>query len=492
MNVQLKSTNISLLFDYGADHTRDSSTNDLWQTLKRTAVEPGQSTSPDILSFADECLLCAQIATNESTSTGESDTEENNGTAHATHSEDHTPESPPSPFESSPPRVPDDRRIGFIYLHAGPANHPACEANIGVIVKESMRGRGYAREAVQLVLGWAFEDLKFHRVQVAILDTPIKDNALRLFIGSGFTHEGTKRRSVYQPEGEGMAGMWRDVTYLAMLDTEWTLQSTWRRNDRSQAVTLWDEMFSRHAREHEELLRWEEKHKRVKKSSSTETLKENVWNDIAYLTDGASSIGEPSRATSLAPSPRPNVIVTWDDDSEMEDLPDEDDLYDDWETAGETFEARRGDQEIGIGLSPPSPRDRMLSLASIPSTRRSEVMPQSPVTIPTSSTPGSSPPSSPSASSSIHSSWSDSEDEDDHTPNRVSALTLPVQLETPRGPFLRPRPASVRFRPRSGSASSATSYDSWSDAQSSIGTSSSAWDVISNTSEHSPRERLEA
>jgi len=355
-----------------------------------------------------------------------------------------------------------------------------------------MRGRGYAREAIQLVVGWAFEELKFHRVQAAILDTPTKDCALRLFIGSGFTNEGTKRRSVYQPEGDGMAGIWKDVTYLAMLDTEWTLQSTWRRNNQSRTTTLWDEMFSRHAREQEDLLRWEEKHKRVKKSSSAETLRENVQNaalDLAYLTDDASSFGEPSRATSLAPSPRPNVIVNWDDDSEMEDVTAEDDLYEDWETAGETFEARRGNQGMGIGLLQPSPRPRILSLASIPSTRRSEIMPQSPVTIPTFSSPGSSPPSSPSSTtSSVHSSWSDSVDEDDHLPNRVSALTLPVQLETPRGPRLL-RPWNVRPRPRSNSVSSADSDDSWSDAQSSVGASSSTWDVISNPS-HSPREHV--
>ncbi|KAF9239291.1 hypothetical protein BU15DRAFT_46854, partial [Melanogaster broomeanus] len=167
------------------------------------------------------------------------------------------------------------QRIGFIYVHAGPANVQAGEANIGVVIRPDMQGHGYAREAIQLVLCWAFEELKFHRVQAAILDTPCKDRAMKLFIGLGFSHEGTRRRAVYQPEGQGIAAMWRDVTYLAMLDTEWVLRNAGKGKGKRPELrmSLWDEMFARHAREQEQLLKWEEKHGGIKRSASTETLK---------------------------------------------------------------------------------------------------------------------------------------------------------------------------------------------------------------------------
>lgn len=483
MAVQLRSTNISLLFDYWPEPGYSRSLNELWQAFRRTAVEPGQASSPDLVSFADECLLCAQIAINDPTPT-----EENDDAAWGAHAlEGYTPDT----LRSLP--TPEDRRVGLVYLHTGPANLPAGEANIGVIMKQDMRRRGYAREAVQLVLGWAFEELKFHRVQAAILDTSFRDRALRLFIGSGFTHEGTKRRAVYQPEGEGVVGLWKDVTYLAMLDTEWTLQSTWKRNDRAQerpVITAWDEMFARHAQEREELLKWEEKHGRMRRSPSTETLRESIRNaapDLAYLTDDASSIGEPSWDGSSPPSPRPNVVVTWDEDEEMEDIPGLDELRQQW------GEVRRHREDMESASLRPSLVDRMLSLPSIPSTRLSEGNPQSPVSIPSTSTPGSTPPSSPSPSPapSTHYSWMDSEDEDNWLPDRALPLRpASTQLATPHVPYPYSGPSSTNSRSRSNSVSSSDSSDSWSDAQSSFGANSNTWDIISNTSDQSPREHV--
>ncbi|KAG6379712.1 hypothetical protein JVT61DRAFT_10242 [Boletus reticuloceps] len=233
MNTELRSDNISLQF--GDDLTRFDTFNELWQTFRRTAVEPGQSPHPDFASFSDDCLLCAQIVKNVPVPTEDPIANES-----LWDPEEPTQE-PSSPASTIQP--PPGQTIGLIYLHAGPASLPAGEANIGVVTKPNVQRCGYAREAVQLVLRWAFEDLKFHRVQAAILDTPSKDRVLRLFIGSGFVHEGTKRRAVYQPEGEGMAAVWKDVTYFAMLDTEWILKSTWVRSNhipQPPVVSVWD------------------------------------------------------------------------------------------------------------------------------------------------------------------------------------------------------------------------------------------------------------
>ncbi|KAF8553368.1 acyl-CoA N-acyltransferase, partial [Imleria badia] len=269
MNTHLRSDNIFLRFGDDYSWGGYDIVNELWKTLRRTAVEPGQSSSPDFASFADECLLCSQIVIKGPTASEN----ENESLWDPSPLEQASPSSPSTALAVEPPP---GQIAGLIYLYAGPANLPAGEANIGVITESSMQRRGYAREAVQLVLRWAFEELKFHRVQAPILDTPDRDRAMRLFIGSGFAHEGTRRRAIFQPEGEGMAGLWKDVTYLAMLDTDWTLKSTWVRANRPlppPVPSAWDEMFARHAREREELLQWEEKHGRIRRSLGTETLK---------------------------------------------------------------------------------------------------------------------------------------------------------------------------------------------------------------------------
>ncbi|KAI9460792.1 hypothetical protein HD554DRAFT_1562754 [Boletus coccyginus] len=312
MNTDFRSEKITLLLA-GDDLGGDSTVDGLWQTFRRTAVEPGQAPSPDVTSFADSCLLCAQIMVNGPVP-AEDEQENNTATLDPLHSPS-TGLVEPSPFR-------ENRTAGLVYLHVSPANHAGGEANIGVITTPDLQCRGYAREAVHVVLRWAFEELKFHRIQAAVPDTPSKDRALRLFIGCGFAHEGTKRRAVYQSDGEGMAGVWRDVTYLAMLDTEWMLKSAWMRANRTPKppiVSLWDEMFARHAREREELVRWEEKHGRIRRTSSMETVRDRAKKaaqDMAYLTDDVSSL-----CSSSPPSPGPNVIVTLEEDAHMADDP---------------------------------------------------------------------------------------------------------------------------------------------------------------------------
>lgn len=487
MSVLLQSDNITLLSEYGYRESQ----NELWKVFRRTAVEPGQASSPDLDSFADECLIYAHVMVKLNAPSTTDETRNNEPLLDTHTPERYTPTSlPPPSAEPPPPPDPACLRVGFVYLYAGPANLPAGEANIGIIIRQDMQRRGYARETVQLVLRWAFEELKFHRVQAAILDTPFKDRALRLFIGLGFAHEGTKRRAVYQPEGEGMAGVWKDVTYLAMLDTEWMLRSTRGRGRDSHVLDqpvamLWDEMFARHSREREELVRWEEKHGRITRSSSTETLKEitrKATQDMAYLTDDASSIGEPSVSGSLPPSPRLNVVVTWEEDEHMSDVHGTNEFSQGWEEVIETtITARRNRQDMGGSLLGPSTlRGHMLALPSIPSTRTSEVNPQSPLTISTPSTPGYTPPASPppSAPSPMYGSWSESESEDNWLPRETSApANVPIQFTMPHDPYPRTGPASLRSRSRSTSLSS-SSTDSWNDAQSSIGTSSSSWDML--------------
>ncbi|KAG2138520.1 hypothetical protein DEU56DRAFT_802148 [Suillus clintonianus] len=263
----------------------------LWITLTESAVEPMQAPVPSLINFAEDCLLCALVMLRKFDENVFSD-------------------DLPSEHELGAPWA--EEPIGIVYITAAPAQSAAQEANVGIIISQAHQCKGFAREAVELALAWVFEDLKFHRVQAALMNDAQKDRAMRLFVGQGFTHEGTRRRSVLKPESGGVVGVWKDVTYLAMLDTEWALRNVLKR--RGPAPTLWDEMFARHTREREEMVKWDEKHNRIRKVSSTETLRhgEVTSRQPTYIIDPwfsdlSSSSSQTSCYGSVPPSPNPGA-----------------------------------------------------------------------------------------------------------------------------------------------------------------------------------------
>ncbi|KAJ7637172.1 hypothetical protein FB45DRAFT_908468 [Roridomyces roridus] len=107
-----------------------------------------------------------------------------------------------------------------------------------------------------------------------------------------FGHEGTRRRAFYHP----LVKEWQDMTTLAILDTDWALRSVIR----SAPKSLWDEMFLRHERERDELLRWE--NRSLKRSASTETIRvggggaDPVDTDSSAASDSEHSSVESSRS----------------------------------------------------------------------------------------------------------------------------------------------------------------------------------------------------
>ena len=58
---------------------------------------------------------------------------------------------------------------------------PAGPVNIGIILTPEARRKGWAREAIGLVLSWVFDDMGYHRVQASILDSHCKDQAISMF-----------------------------------------------------------------------------------------------------------------------------------------------------------------------------------------------------------------------------------------------------------------------------------------------------------------------
>lgn len=180
-----------------------------------------------------------------------------------------------------------NRAIGIIYLAVSPLSDSpqdqVGELNLGIILNKAHRGKGYAREAIELAVKYAFEVKHCHRIQASLLNLSTKDRMVSLltqlyvshaaFFGFDsfndfrrrFGHEGTKRRSFFNP----LMGEWQDVTTLAILDTDWAMRSYYKPAPKS----LWDELFLRHERERDELLRWEEDNNRLKRTASMVTLR---------------------------------------------------------------------------------------------------------------------------------------------------------------------------------------------------------------------------
>ena len=227
------------------------------------------------------------------------------------------------------PSRPWKKAIGVVYLTTSPHEHSLTTSgsNIGVVIVPNAQGKGYARQAIELVLNWGFQEIGFHRIQAVILDTPSKSRAFILFTQMGFVHEGIRRRSVYVQDAGQTGGEWRDVTCFALLETEWLMRSYFKPAPKN----LWEEMFARHTREREELLRWDERENGIKRTSSTETIRlfgiaasetasvSADESDTSSIVGGESSVSsskrrkievDPFEDQSPAPSPPPEYSIS--------------------------------------------------------------------------------------------------------------------------------------------------------------------------------------
>ncbi len=86
-------------------------------------------------------------------------------------------------------------------------------ASLRLSMRPAYRGRGYGTEAIELVLGFAFDGLGLHRVELEALS--INHRAMSLYENIGFRTEG-RRRDAYR-DGEG----WCDAIVMSMLEDEY-------------------------------------------------------------------------------------------------------------------------------------------------------------------------------------------------------------------------------------------------------------------------------
>jgi UDP-4-amino-4,6-dideoxy-N-acetyl-beta-L-altrosamine N-acetyltransferase len=102
------------------------------------------------------------------------------------------------------------RSIGTIGLEIDSRNH---RAEFGILIGEpDARGKGYAREAGKLILRYAFDDLKMHRVYLHVLVD--NEPAIKLYEALGFHREGTLRRHAFK------RGVFRDVLVMAIVQSD--------------------------------------------------------------------------------------------------------------------------------------------------------------------------------------------------------------------------------------------------------------------------------
>jgi RimJ/RimL family protein N-acetyltransferase len=101
--------------------------------------------------------------------------------------------------------------IGTCQLHSINPVHRSAELQIRIGAEEA-RGKGYGKNAVRLLLRFAFVDLNLHRVMVHVFAD--NDRAIRLYESTGFRREGTLRDAAF------INGRYVDVIVMGILETE--------------------------------------------------------------------------------------------------------------------------------------------------------------------------------------------------------------------------------------------------------------------------------
>ncbi|KAJ8494686.1 hypothetical protein ONZ51_g2158 [Trametes cubensis] len=210
----------------------------------------------------------------------------------------------PSDGTDDPARVIERRTVwntaGLIYVSQSEIPQ---QVHIGVGILPNFQNKGVARQACNIALDWSVSALQAHRVQARIMSSPHINRTRSLFASLGFSYEGLQRRIVANAAGE-----WVDVVHMGILDTDWCIRTKLA----SASKSLWDELLERHQREVEELLREEERRKKVHKSNSMETIRVALDpQDLGFDSRGrrrrspsplsATSSSLSSRSSSVAP-----------------------------------------------------------------------------------------------------------------------------------------------------------------------------------------------
>lgn len=109
----------------------------------------------------------------------------------------------------------DDQLIGFVVLFNLKWRNQTAEMAIG-IGNKAYRGKGYGRDALSLILNYAFSELCLHRVGLTVLG--YNTRAIKAYERVGFQHEGTYRQAIQRN------GQRYDLLLYSILREEWQKQ----------------------------------------------------------------------------------------------------------------------------------------------------------------------------------------------------------------------------------------------------------------------------
>jgi RimJ/RimL family protein N-acetyltransferase len=108
----------------------------------------------------------------------------------------------------------DADRLGFCSLSE--MDHDMGRATVDVWFAPDVRGLGFATEALELLVDYAFDELRFHRLDANAIAT--NDRSQDVFDSLGFTEEG-RRVDYYFLDGEYV-----DRMEYGLLEDEWRVQ----------------------------------------------------------------------------------------------------------------------------------------------------------------------------------------------------------------------------------------------------------------------------
>jgi ribosomal-protein-alanine N-acetyltransferase len=106
----------------------------------------------------------------------------------------------------------DDKIIGSITLSQIFRGN-FCNAYLGYFIGAEFGGKGFMTEAIELILRYAFKNLKLHRIEANV--QPVNLASIAVLKKNGFTKEGFSRR--YLKIGK----KWRDHERWAIIAEDW-------------------------------------------------------------------------------------------------------------------------------------------------------------------------------------------------------------------------------------------------------------------------------
>lgn len=109
----------------------------------------------------------------------------------------------------------DGRAVGFAGFMDVDSVNGSAELLIG-IGERDLRDQGLGTEAVEILLDFAFGELRLHRVQLRVWS--FNERAIHVYERMGFVHEARYR------EGHFRHGRWHDIHYMSLLKQEWAAQ----------------------------------------------------------------------------------------------------------------------------------------------------------------------------------------------------------------------------------------------------------------------------